>query len=157
MNDNGVEDLLADSVSALEANDAADEVDGHHGDDRGVGREAAALRRRLREAEAERDQFAGQLLDVTDRLTTAQRREAEAAAGVYLERAEDIWLTGAELGALLDDEGHVDPVKVAEVSQAVLSERPHWRARLAHPDPDQGKGSGGTAPVGWATMFGAPK
>jgi hypothetical protein len=100
--------------------------------------EAAKYRRRLREAEAERDALAA-------RLATAQRREVERLAGADLARGDDVWLGGAELAALLDDDGNVDPSKVAETTAVLLSERPHWASRETTADHDQGRRDEGQA------------
>jgi hypothetical protein len=63
-------------------------------------REAARYRTRLRETEAERDAIAV-------RLAAHQRREAERIAGASLSKPSDVWLDGADLAELLDDQGDV--------------------------------------------------
>jgi hypothetical protein len=75
-------------------------------DDGNPNAEAARYRTRLRETEAERDSIAG-------RLTGDQRAEAERLASARLSKASDVWLEGADIAELLDDDVEVDADKVA--------------------------------------------
>ena len=93
-------------------------------------REAARYRRSLREAETERDALRG-------RVETIQRAEVERLAAEDLATPSDLWLTGAALSGLLDDDGNVDQAKVTDAVKAVLTDRPGWR-RLTHPNFDGG-------------------
>lgn len=85
-------------------------------------KEAARYRRSLRDAEAERDGLRG-------RLDVLQRAEVEriATGDDGLARADDLWLSGANLAELLDDNGNVDHGRVREAVAAILVDRPHWR------------------------------
>jgi len=89
--------------------------------------EAAKYRRRLREAEAERDRLAGLV-------TGHQRAEVErmASSGIgpaALADGADLWAAGVELAELLDDEDRIDADKVAAVTARVLAEHPGWQRR----------------------------
>ena len=93
--------------------------------------EAAKYRRRLREAEGERDALAG-------RLENMQRAEAERLAAEHLAKGAGIWTTTA-LSDVLDDDGNVDPDRVAQAAQDA---RENIGLAPAHgtprPDPSQG-------------------
>lgn len=79
-------------------------------EDSKVGQEAAKYRRRLREAEAERDAL-------TTRLEQLQRAEVERLAGEHLQKAAGLWAT-TSLADMLDEEGNIDPAKVTSAAQA---------------------------------------
>src|SRR4051794_15129710 len=84
-------------------------------------REAAKYRKRLREAEGERDQLSTQL-------EAMRRREAERLAGdVGLADAADLWRDDLQLDAVLSEDGTVDPQKVAAAGEELLSRHPHWK------------------------------
>ena len=84
-------------------------------------REAAKYRKRLREAEGERDRLSAQL-------DAVRRREAERLAGEGgLADAADLWRDGLNLDFLLGEDGTVDPEKVAAAGQDLLSRHPHWK------------------------------
>lgn len=106
------------------------------------GAEAARYRRRLREAETERDTIA-------ERLSGFQRREVERLAGTVLSRGDDIWLGKADVAELVDDAGQVDPEKVTIAVATVLDGRPQLRkdGRRPRPDPSQGSGRAPGQPV----------
>ena len=93
--------------------------------------EAAKYRRRLREAEAQRD-------TLTERLEGLQRAEVERLAGEHLAKGAGIWTTTA-LSDVLDDDGTVDPAKVTQAAQEA---RESVGLAPAHgtprPDPSQG-------------------
>jgi hypothetical protein len=116
----GTSDTRDDAQAQDGAQSAAqDGQDGDNGqdDDRGGGREAK-FRRRAREAEAERDTLRG----TVERL---QRREVERLAGEHLAEPGDVWTVGgAELAALLDDGGDVDPGAVRRAAEALVRSRP---------------------------------
>lgn len=98
-------------------------------------KEAAGYRRRLRDAEAERDQ-------ARHHAQAAQRAEAERLAqgadltgrdaenARVLARGQDLWAAGTDLDALIGDDGRVDPAKVREATRQVLGDHPHWGQRL---------------------------
>lgn len=83
-------------------------------------KEAAKYRRRLRDTETERDTLA-------TRLETMQRAEAERLAAEHLAAGADLWLTGTQVADLLDDDGNLDPTKVATAATTLGTDRPHWR------------------------------
>lgn len=108
--------------------------------------EAARWRRKLRDAEAQRD-------DLAERLATAQRAEAARLAesnGLLI--GSDIFDIGrADLADLLDDGGAVDAAAVAAAVAALRAERPQL---VSTPDTGQGR-RGGQSPTGGATWSGA--
>jgi hypothetical protein len=71
--------------------------------------EAAKYRRQLRETETERD-------TLRSRVESMQRAEVERIAGGRIEKGSALWATGSELADLLDEDGNVDPDKVAEAA-----------------------------------------
>lgn len=106
-----------------------------------VRREAAGYRRRLREAEAERDSLREQVHGL-------QRHEVErvattAATGFRpLVDATDLWRNpGVSLDRLVTENGRVDPEMVRAAVQIVGAEHPHWLAPAAWGDCDAGKGT----------------
>ncbi|HVM15485.1 MAG TPA: hypothetical protein VM287_14315 [Egibacteraceae bacterium] len=87
--------------------------------------EAAKYRRRLREAEAERDTLAANL-EATRRQVV--ERLVVDSTGPRLGDPKDLWLAGVELAELVDAEtGAVDPDKVAAAQARVLADHPTWR------------------------------
>lgn len=77
----------------------------------GPGREAARYRRRLRDAEAERD-----ALKAT--VQSLQRAEVDRLATDAGLRPAALWANGAEVGELLADDGTVDAARVAAAISA---------------------------------------
>lgn len=73
--------------------------------------EAARYRKRLRQAEAERDQLAEQL-------TALRTAEAERLAGAHIAKGSALWAGGVTVSDLLNADGRVDPelVKAAAIS-----------------------------------------
>ncbi|KXX62300.1 hypothetical protein AZG88_29880 [Rhodococcus sp. LB1] len=70
-----------------------------------------------------------------------QRAEVERVAGEHLAMPGDLFsLSGNELADYLDDDGNVDPEKVAADVDAVLTERPGLRKNAPAFDPSQGLG-----------------
>ncbi|MDN5918302.1 MAG: hypothetical protein L0I76_24930 [Pseudonocardia sp.] len=87
-------------------------------------RDAARYRTQLRETETERDRLATVVAGY-------QTTEVEAlATDAGLAHGSDLLLVHG-LDELRDDAGKVDPAKVTAAAEALLSERPHWRARPA--------------------------
>jgi hypothetical protein len=122
----------------LDSRNAATETSAdtaENGDDRGGNREAAKYRRQLRDAEAQRD-------DLSDRLATLQRREAERLAAEHLADGADMWRGGLDLAALLDGDGNLDPNKVADAAHATRKAHPHWAAPRPHKRNPAGRGGG---------------
>lgn len=116
----GVADLPHPEPDVEPGEDAATE-DSPPGDDppdASTNREAARYRRRLRDVEGERDALAGQL--------AALRRQVAEHHATGLARPSDLWLAGTDVSDLLDDQGAVDPAKVAAAVNTVRREHPHW-------------------------------
>lgn len=110
--------------------------------------EAAKWRRRLRDAEAERDAL-------TERLTGLQRAEAERLAGEHIVKGAALWATGIDVADVLDEAGQVDPEKVAAFSAQARDslgvEAPRRRPR---PNPAQYEDGLAVTPNGDARMAG---
>lgn len=85
-------------------------------------KEAAKYRRRLRETEAERDQLAARNSDLE---RAEVERQITGPGG--LASASDLWTAGVQLADLRGEDGGLDPEKVKEARDKVLSEHPHWR------------------------------
>ncbi|MGI9079742.1 MAG: hypothetical protein ACR2GF_02790 [Acidimicrobiales bacterium] len=104
--------------------------------------EAARYRRRLRDAEAERD-------TATAALDLARRQLVERAASevtsARLGDPSDLWRAGAELADLVDEAGAADSEKVAATTARVIAEHPTWRA---YSFPDLGQGARGPTSPG---------
>lgn len=83
-------------------------------------RDVAKYRKRAQAAEKERDQLG-------ERLTRMQRAEAERLAAEHLKDGTDLWRDGAQLADLLDDDANVDPTKITEATQTLVTAHPHWR------------------------------
>lgn len=126
-----------------ESETAADEQQGQQ-EPAGGNAEAARYRRRLRDAETQRDALSG-------RVERLQRTEAERVAGQHLAQGSDLFLF-AELGELLDDDGEVDETKVREAAKRAAAARPglgHHRADLG-----QGARESAGAPAAWSSVIG---
>lgn len=116
----------SEAPPSAEGESAAPEAEDQHdaGDDdrdesgRYLSREAAAYRRRLRDAEAERDQLREQL----ERVQTAEVERLAAGAG--LSAAKDIWMFGATLPTLRNDDGDIDPETVSGLVADLIRDRP---------------------------------
>lgn len=111
-----------DSGADVHQDDEPDEDQDDAGD--GPGREAAKYRRRLREAENERDQLAG-------RVEALQRAEVDRLAKADGMRPAALWASGTELAGLLDDDGTVDAAKVTAAIEGA-------REQLGIPKPPVG-------------------
>lgn len=94
-------------------------------------REAARYRRRLREAEAERDAL-------TSRLETMQKAEAERIAAGTVTNPAALWAAGTTLADVLTDDGTVDPEKVRAATVTAAE-----RLGLARPARNHVPGEGG--------------
>lgn len=55
------------------------------------------------------------------------RAEVERLAADRVTRPSDLWLLGADLAELRNDDGDVDPELVGAYVAAVLKERPEWQ------------------------------
>lgn len=91
-------------------------------------REAAKYRRKLRTAEAERDQL-------RERVAVMQRGEVERLAGTVLADPADLW-HGASLVELLGDDGTINTTAVMVAATKLAESKPHWKRSARHrPDP----------------------
>jgi hypothetical protein len=108
----------------------------------------AAYRVARNEARAERDALQA-------RIERMQRAEVERmAADAGLAHASDVFtMSGNELADYLDDDGNVDPEKVAADVAAVLAERPGLRKNA--PAVDLSHGLGGSKPKASAPSWDA--
>lgn len=106
--------------------------------DEGGNAEAAKYRRRLREAEAERDAARGTV-------ESLQRQLAEHLVADRLAQPSDLWDIGrAAVTELLGEDGALDPAKVSDAVDSLLAARPGLSTRRA-PRPDAGMGKQGGA------------
>jgi len=91
------------------------------------------------------------------RIERMQRAEVERlAADAGLAHASDVFtMSGNDLADYLDDDGNVDPEKVAADVAAVLTERPGLRKNAPVFDPTQGLGGGKPKQPtpSWESMF----
>jgi hypothetical protein len=90
--------------------DAAEDNTGDNTDDAG-GKEAAKYRRKLREAEGERDQLAQQL-------TAMRRSQIDAQASDMGIKPAALWASGTQLEDMLGDDGVPDPEKITAAVNA---------------------------------------
>lgn len=112
--------------------------------------EAARYRRRLRDAEAERDALGA-------RVGAMQRREVERLAGDRLSQAGDLFtIGGADLADLLTEEGDVDSTAVTAAVGALLEARPGLALVPPPTWPDMGQGNRGSAveSASWRRLLG---
>ena len=109
--DTATADMLDDEIIDKSTDPAPEHVDTALDDDQPdtANRDAAKYRRRLRDVEAQRDALA-------DRLETMQRREIERLASAIVKQGAAVWLAGDPTAAFLDDDGEIDPHKVAETA-----------------------------------------
>ena len=98
----------------------------------GGDREAARYRRRLREAETQRDALAGTLARL-------QSADVERLAGEHLAVPGDLFTFGTALADVLGEDGSVDAEKVTAATTALLAQRPG----LAKPPPRHPVDTGG--------------
>lgn len=133
---------------SMEQSETADaSVEAVEGEAESGNSEAARYRRRLREAEAERDSLRSQV-------ESLRRAEVERQVADELEDPSDLWRGGAEVGELLDDQGGVDRGKVDEAVLAVVTQHPGWRRRpRSAPDVDQGRSSDMPSGASWAGLL----
>ncbi|UEL35033.1 hypothetical protein KTR60_10000 [Rhodococcus sp. C1] len=90
----------------------------------------------------ERNAARGELATAAARIERMQRAEVERlAADAGLSHASDVFtLSGNGPADYLDDDGNVDPARVAADVAAVLTERPGLRKKAPVFDPSQGFG-----------------
>lgn len=94
-------------------------------------KEAAKYRRRLREAEKERDGLRGQL-------EAMQRAAVESLAGKTLRKPEALWAAGVELADVLDQNGKPDAEKVATAARTAADQLGLARALQGNYSPREG-------------------
>ncbi|WP_420879813.1 hypothetical protein [Rhodococcus sp. (in: high G+C Gram-positive bacteria)] len=133
----------ADGVSAASGSSTPDA-------DNGAQRASKEARYRV-----ERNLAREELTAAQARIERLQRAEVERlAADAGLAHASDVFtLSGNEPVDYLDDDGNVDPVRVAADVDAVLAERPGLRKNAPAFDPTQGHG--GAKPKQSAPSWGA--
>ena len=103
--------------------------DGHESPNR----EAAKYRRRLRDAERERDELRG-------RLDVYLARDVEQVAAGFLDSPALLWADGkASAGDFLDDKGVVDRAKVKAAAEAILSRYGRGLASRRGTAPNEGR------------------
>ncbi|HEX4187083.1 MAG TPA: hypothetical protein VHY83_04210 [Solirubrobacteraceae bacterium] len=101
-----------------------------------LSREAASYRRRLRDAEGERDQL-------RERLERYERTEVERiASGAGLAAPADVWTFGASLDTLRGEDGSIDAEAGSGLVGEIVKDRPGLQAPKLG---DLGIGRGATA------------
>lgn len=112
--------------------------------------EARKYRKRAQAAEAERDQL-------RTRLDTLQRAEVGRLASTHGEKihnTEDLFeIGGVALDDLKDDNGNLDPAKVAASLEALHTERPYLFVEKRFPNLMQGDRGTTTARTTWASAL----
>jgi hypothetical protein len=103
-------------------------------DERPATREAR-YRREAREAQA-------QVAELTERVTRMQRAEVERMAA-RLHNPSDFWTAGVDLAELLNEDGEVNPERVAEAVAALADSKPY----LMKPPRRSNFGQGNRTPV----------
>jgi hypothetical protein len=113
-------------------------------DERPANREAR-YRREAREAQA-------QVAELIDRVTRMQRAEVERLAA-RLHNPGDLWTAGVDLVELMNEDGEVDPERVAEAVAALADSKPY----LLKPPRSYNFGQGKRTPVdsGTGTTWGS--
>lgn len=111
----------------------------------------ARYRVQLRETEAERDTLAG-------RIETMQRAEVERLAADVIGKPTALWATDTTLADLLDDDGQVDPDKVAAAAHAAkeklgLEIGEAARKKRGPVVPREGTGTGHSSHNAWKDAF----
>lgn len=116
--------------------DAQDGQDGHdeaEEDGRAPNREAAKYRRRLRDAEKERD-------ELRQRLDVYLARDVETVAAGFLDAPALLWADGQATAAdFLDEKGSVDRAKVRAAAEAILERYGRGLASRRGTAPNEGR------------------
>lgn len=110
-------------------------------------REAAKYRTQLRDTESKLAEAHTTSEALQNKLGTLNRMFVEHLAATGLKDPADLWRYGADLEAMLTDEGTPDPEKVTAAVQDLLTERPHLTSRPT-PKPDPSQGARGANPIG---------
>lgn len=109
------------------APDGTDEDTGPDDATRKARTDAAGYRRRLRDAEADRDSIAAERDALLEKITARQRADVEALAARELTDGSDLW-QAVELAEVLDGSGDIDSKKVTAAVAELLEKKPHYRA-----------------------------
>lgn len=118
---------------AHEAHEAQGGAEGDHEGTESPNREAAKYRRRLRDAEKQRDELRG-------RLDVYLARDVEQVAAGFLDAPALLWADGkATAGDFLDDKGAVDRAKVKAAAEAILSRYGRGLASRRGTAPNEGR------------------
>lgn len=117
--------------------------DGHESPNR----EAAKYRRRLRDAERERDELRG-------RLDVYLARDVEQVAAGFLDAPALLWADGqASAADFVDDKGVVDRAKVRAAAEAILSRYGRGLASRRGTAPNEGRGRAFAPKPGFREAF----
>ncbi|MDV6291501.1 hypothetical protein [Rhodococcus aetherivorans] len=105
--DQTIDDTTVSGDPTENTTDAVDQADTPEADTPDEGKEAAKYRRRLRETEKQRDALQEQV--------SALRRAAidTDVQRTHRMKPDGFWATGITVDQLLDDDGNIDPAKVA--------------------------------------------
>lgn len=118
---------------AHEAHEAQDGAEGDHEGTESPNREAAKYRRRLRDAEKQRD-------ELQQRLDVYLARDVEQVAAGFLDAPALLWADGqASAGDFIDDKGGVDRAKVKAAAEAILSRYGRGLASRRGTAPNEGR------------------
>lgn len=110
--------------------------------------EAAKYRRRLREAETERDRL-------SEQVTRLQTAEVQRRITDSLEDPTDLWRDGLQLSDVLDEYGQVDEAALDQAVLQVATDHPGWRKRPegTEVDVDQGRRSDAHGGASWSALL----
>ncbi|WP_040164304.1 hypothetical protein [Microbacterium gorillae] len=140
-------DLSADTTQTTHDDDAieldtnADADADDEGRERGArdgNAEAARRRKQLRAAEAERDDYRGQVDALTASVSVLRRQMAEHAIEhdqtMRLQRPADLWdIGGYDAADLTGEDGRIDPEKVRAAAETMTQERPYLGKEVPGP------------------------
>lgn len=121
-------------------------------DDTGLSRRDIRYREQLRAAEAERD-------TLRTTVESMQRREVERLAADHLVKPASLWTVGTELASLINEDGTVDPERVATAAKDARQqhglEDPQSARRRGPVVPREGSSvtSGGHKNSSWTDAF----
>lgn len=148
------EDRVSDATPEGDTSDATPEGSDPESDpdDTGLSRRDIKYRERLRETEAERDQLRATV-------ETMQRREVERLAAEHLVKPASLWTVGTDLASLINEDGTVDPERVAAAAKDARQqhglEDPQSARRRGPVVPREGSSvtSGGHKNSSWTDAF----
>lgn len=135
--EDGAQAPAQDAEGTPDGQDGQDGQEGAEGgqdDAQSPNHEAAKYRRRLREAEKERD-------ELRTRLDVYLARDVEQVASGFLDSPALLWADGkASAGDFLDEKGEVDRAKVKASAEAILSRFGRGLASRRGTAPNEGRG-----------------